>query len=67
MWIHFYNKNESSLCCHSKDIQNRVDCLSKKDLKKLKQLESVKRYMNTLGKTDIMDTEFKVFYYNFSY
>ncbi|XP_011498206.1 PREDICTED: origin recognition complex subunit 3 [Ceratosolen solmsi marchali] len=64
MWKHFYLQNEKLLCCNRKDIEARVLELTNEDLRRLKNLPSVKNYIQSLKKSEINKNEFRIILIN---
>jgi hypothetical protein len=63
MWKHFYFQNEKLLCCNEEDIESRILDLTNEDLQRLKNLPSVKKYIQSLSETEINKNEFRVCLY----
>lgn len=58
---HFHGNNISSLCCKLEEIDERFDELTEDDIKELKKLPSIIKYMDKSRKKidDIKKSEFK--------
>lgn len=59
---HFYENNINALCCEIENIRSRVSKLTSRDLKEIKKLNSVAKYINELPKEkceSLKDNEFK--------
>ncbi|XP_014612811.1 PREDICTED: origin recognition complex subunit 3 [Polistes canadensis] len=60
---HFYGNNINSLCCQRKDIKSRISTLTEEDIKDLKKLPSIEKYLKTYQQLDqnkeLDDTKFR--------
>lgn len=62
---HFYGKNINSLCCQQKDIKTRLSLLTEEDIKDLKKLPSIAKYLqmrkeSNKNEEELNDKKFKV-------
>ncbi|KAF7382393.1 hypothetical protein HZH68_015312 [Vespula germanica] len=61
---HFYGKNINSLCCQQKDIKSRLSLLTEEDIKDLKKLPSIAKYLqmrkeSNKNEEELNDKKFK--------
>ncbi|KAK2584685.1 hypothetical protein KPH14_007025 [Odynerus spinipes] len=59
---HFYGNNINSLCCQREDIQERISTLTEEDIKDLKKLPSVVKYLQaneSINENELGDEAFK--------
>uniref|UniRef100_A0A0C9RZS3 Origin recognition complex subunit 3 n=1 Tax=Fopius arisanus TaxID=64838 RepID=A0A0C9RZS3_9HYME len=59
---HFYGNNLTALCCNSQDIDKRMASLNEEDIKELRKLPSIVKYIDKLKKdrnSDMNEEEFK--------
>ncbi|XP_058809862.1 origin recognition complex subunit 3 [Phymastichus coffea] len=59
MWRHFYNKNEKKLCCPKEKVESRIKELTREDLRHIRNLPSIQKYLPSIHKNSIADHEFK--------